>query len=67
MRLTPAALREFKEIYREEFGGELSDADAEACGLRLLRLFNLILETTAQHGQSPVVDGIGTLKKGQVR
>ena len=42
-RLSPDAIREYKEIYKAEFGIELTDAEAEEQGLRLLRLFSLLL------------------------
>jgi hypothetical protein len=42
-RLSAEAIREYKEIYKAEFGVELSDAEAEEQGLRLLRLFALLL------------------------
>ena len=38
-RPSPDAIREYKEIYKAEFGIELTDAEAEEQGLRLLRLF----------------------------
>ena len=42
-QLAPEAIREYKEIYKAEFGFELTDAEAEEQGLRLLRLFSLLL------------------------
>jgi hypothetical protein len=42
-RLSAEAIREYKEIYKSEFGVELSDAETEEQGLRLLRLFALLL------------------------
>ena len=45
-RLSPEAIREYKEIYKAEFGVELSDAEAEEQGVRLLRLFSLLLRSS---------------------
>jgi hypothetical protein len=42
-RLSAEAIREYQEIYKAEFGVELSDAEAEEQGLRLLRLCALLL------------------------
>lgn len=42
-QLSAEAIREYKEIYKAEFGVELSDTEAEKQGLRLLRLFALLL------------------------
>ena len=42
MQLSPKAIKEFKAIYQDEFGEALSDAEAQAMGLRLLRLFDLL-------------------------
>ena len=45
-RLSPEAIREYKEINKAEFGVELSDAEAEEQGVRLLRLFSLLLRSS---------------------
>ncbi|MBU6402523.1 MAG: hypothetical protein KGS61_19555 [Verrucomicrobia bacterium] len=42
MRLSPEAITEFKRIFAEECGVVLSDDDANAQGLELLRLFDLL-------------------------
>lgn len=39
MRLSDEAIREFKEICREEFGVELSDSDAEQRAWEVLDFF----------------------------
>ena len=39
MKLSKKALDEFKAIYKAEYGVELSNAEALAKGIRLLRLF----------------------------
>jgi hypothetical protein len=54
MRLNAEAIREFKAIWRDEYGEELSDADAEAHALRLLRLFAALLRPIPHpHGRRP--------------
>jgi hypothetical protein len=42
MQLTPDDIREFKEAWRLSFGETISDAEAHACGARLLDLYLLI-------------------------
>lgn len=42
MRLSAKTLQEFKDICRDEFGLELSDAEAEVHALRVLELFWLV-------------------------
>lgn len=53
MRLSSEAVREFKEIYEQEFGEILSDAKVEETALRLLRFFKLLLLTSDKDGSSP--------------
>jgi hypothetical protein len=43
MKLSQKAIDEFKAIYREEFGEEISDDIAKQMGLDLLKLLNLLL------------------------
>lgn len=40
--LSDEALNEFKKIYKEEYGEEVSDEQAEELGLNLLTLFSYI-------------------------
>jgi len=40
--LSEAALQEFKKIWFEEFGEEISDEKAAELGINLLSLFNVI-------------------------
>lgn len=47
MQLSNAAIQEFKGIYKAEFGEDLSDSEAEACALRLLRVYAILLRTDA--------------------
>lgn len=42
MRLPKEAIEELKEVYKKEFGEELSDKDAQEMAHRLLRLFQLL-------------------------
>ena len=35
-------MEEFKEIYKAEFGDEISDDEAQEMGIRLLRLLDLV-------------------------
>jgi len=42
MKLTHDDIEEFKQIYRDEFGEELSDADAEARARQLLSLVDIV-------------------------
>ena len=69
MRLSSEAIREFKEIYQEEFGEELANPELEATALRLLRLFRLLVDVPEHRSSSPVVNDIpgGTHKSGEVR
>lgn len=43
-QLSRQAFEEFKTIYQEEFGEHLSDDAAQEIALRLLRLFDLLLQ-----------------------
>lgn len=42
MKLTDIALKELRAIYSEEYGQEISEAEANEMGLRLLGLFKTI-------------------------
>jgi hypothetical protein len=42
MILSKEALKEFKRIYKKEFGDKLSDKDAQEMATRLLRLFQML-------------------------
>jgi len=44
MRISSEATEEFKKIYNEEFGDDLTDDQAQECALRFLRLFQLLLQ-----------------------
>ena len=45
-QLSREATEEFKAIYEGEFGDNLSDDEAQAIGLRVLGLFNILLHPT---------------------
>jgi hypothetical protein len=42
-QLSDQATKEFKAIYRKQFGQDLSDDHAQEMGLRLLNLFKILL------------------------
>ena len=42
MRLSEKAIKEFKEIYKREFGETISDEKAQELGQSLLSLFKII-------------------------
>lgn len=50
MQLSPEAIQEFKQIYREEYGEEISDDEAREVGTRLVRVFKVICEVEARTG-----------------
>ena len=43
MKLSQKAVNEFKAIYQEEFGDEISDDAAQEMGVALLKLLKLLL------------------------
>jgi hypothetical protein len=43
LKLSKEAIEELKEIYRKEFGKEISDEEAQEMGIRLIRFFKIIL------------------------
>ena len=44
MKLTKVDIEEFRTIYRQEFGEELSDADAERRSRQLLMFYDVIYQ-----------------------
>jgi len=42
MRLSKEAIKEFKEIYHQEFSKRISDQEAEEMGANLISLFKII-------------------------
>jgi len=53
MGLSKKAIKEFKEIYREEFGETISDEAAEEKGQRLLSLFKIIYKPIPEDYDKP--------------
>ena len=43
-KLSPEALQEFKEIYLEEFGETLTDDEAEAIAVRVIKFFGILAQ-----------------------
>jgi len=51
MRLNKEAIKEFKEIYYEEFGERISDKQAQEMGANLLSLFKIIYRPILEIGK----------------
>jgi hypothetical protein len=49
MPLTQSAIDELKEIYKKEYGKELSNDEAWEMGHRLLRLFAVLIRKPPDH------------------
>ena len=43
LRLSAKAIQEFKKIYREEFGEDLTDSEAETIAMRVIRFFHILV------------------------
>ena len=41
-KLSPEAIREFKELYLEEFGETLTDDETEAIAVRVIKFFGIL-------------------------
>jgi hypothetical protein len=56
-QLSPEAIAEFKRLYQSEFGEALTDDEAEAMTLRLLRIFDLLTRPVSAeaHNTLPVI------------
>ena len=69
MRLSCEAIREFKEIYEQEFGERLSDVEAEPSALRLLRFCGLLTHHPQGGNSGPASAALpgGTHKSEEVR
>lgn len=50
MQLSEEAIKEFQEIYKEEFGGDISEQRANELGLNLLTLFKVIYQPIRKDG-----------------
>lgn len=46
MKLSKEAIEDFKKIYKEEFGEEINNAEAQELGLNLLYLMKIIYPPT---------------------
>lgn len=46
MQLSPQAIQEFKQIYRAEYGVEISDDEAREMGTRVVRVFMVLLKNS---------------------
>jgi hypothetical protein len=55
-QLSHQAVEDFKAIYRDEFGQDVSDDEAQEMALRLLRLFDTLLQPLP--GDTPGPSGI---------
>jgi len=52
MKPRPEALNQFRKLYEEEFGDELSYEEAEAMWMRVMDLFLLLFKKPCSHGLS---------------
>lgn len=53
MRLSDQAIEELREIYRQEYGQDLSPDQAAEIGSRLLDLIRLLSRPLPERGQPP--------------
>jgi len=53
MKLTHEDIEEFKQIYRDEFGEDLSDAEAHEMASRVMRLYLHLAKTAPTYPQPP--------------
>ena len=44
MQLQPEDIQKYKEIYKKEFGEEITDAEAEEQGRNLVEFFRLLID-----------------------
>lgn len=58
MRLSTKAIQEFKEICRDEFGVELSEAEAEERALAVLDLYWLVFVEPASDSTASSLDAL---------
>ena len=57
MHLSDQCIEQFKEIYKKEFGDDISEAAAEASAIRVLRFFDLILRPLPKTNDPVSPDG----------
>lgn len=48
MQLSPEDIKEFQKIYKEEYGEEITEAEAEKMGSNFLNLYALIYSPTKE-------------------
>jgi hypothetical protein len=63
--LSEAALKEFKQLYLEEFGEEISDAEATELGINLLTMFQNIYRPVKREWAEKLVEKIKQKYKNQ--
>jgi hypothetical protein len=63
--LSEAALKEFKQLYLEEFGKEISDEKATELGINLLTLFQNIYRPVKKEWAEKLVEKIKQKYKNQ--
>lgn len=61
MQVSPKALAEFKEIYRERFGKELTDQEAYDSASSLLRLMDVVYRPISKKDMETVMKRRGEL------
>ena len=61
--LSEAALKEFKQLYLEEFGKEISDEKATELGINLLTLFQNIYRPVKKEWAEKLVEKIKQIYK----
>ena len=67
MQLSQEALDEFKEIYKKEFGKEISDADAREMGSRVLRIFKLLHEDLIERAYNNDPEVLDMIASGELK
>jgi hypothetical protein len=64
MQLTQEDLEEFKQIYRREYGADISDAQALEMGTRLLRVVKVVVDVCGQE-HPPALSPTAVLPAGE--
>ena len=47
--LSKQAIEEYRKIFKEEFGQDITEAEAEEQGIRLLRFFEILIKVDQQN------------------
>lgn len=66
-KLSDKAIAEFKKIYKQQFGVELDNTEANRLGLQLLEFFKLIYRPIPKDTQDSLVKFGLTFNKGSFR